>query len=148
MGVYNMAENSVIWGYILIGGGRPSRPAQRKLMKVIGVDMSKYGTLWEDVLPPRSTRPRTALEDRESLVMAALEGDKVHVVNPICLGASGKDVEWFVGALHEKGATVVIHDGARVFEPGDGLEELSKDVERMLHAYRVRKYRRGKGGAE
>lgn len=143
-----MAENSVNWGYILIGAGRPSRPAQRKLMKVIGIDMSQYGALWEDVLPPRATRPRTALEDRESLVLAAMAGDRINVVNPICLGASDKDVAWFVGALHDKGATVVIHDGARVFEPGDNISDLTDDVARLLHNYRVRKSRRGKGSAE
>lgn len=142
-----MASESVNWGYILVGNGRPRLTAQRKLLGAVGVDMSEYGPCWEDILPPRATRPRTALENRGHLIIATKKGDTVHVVNALCLGASGKDALWFVQSLHDKGVSLVIHDGAKVLEPGDELTALGEEVERGLHAYRMRKYRK-KGSKE
>jgi hypothetical protein len=139
--------DSVVWGYILIGPGRPERSTQRKVMTYAGANMSETGTVWEDKLPPRATRPQASLSERNMLILAAQNGDMVHVAALLCMGASGADAAWFAGQLGRKGASIVIHGDMREFAPGDDLTSLADDFDRErnnLHVKRSRAKARGK----
>lgn len=129
------------WGYILDGDGRPDLSLQRRVLALAGVDLGEFGSCWQDKLPGRGFRPRLVLEQREFLVAAAQAGDRVHVASPLCLGTSGPDLRWFIGALHERGTSVVVHDSARVFGPGADLSGLIAEFERARNALYVRRSR-------
>lgn len=132
---------SIKWGYILEGVGRPPLSGQRTVLGIANVDLSEGGTALRDRLPPRATRPRTALPGRELLLKAVMAGDTVHVVDMLCLGVSEADVEWFVGELQARGVTLVVHGGVKALEPGEDATELVKEFAQARHALHMRTYR-------
>ncbi|BAP94499.1 hypothetical protein [Aurantimonas phage AmM-1] len=132
---------SVNWGYILEGAGRPPLKSQRTILGIANVDMSEYGAAWQDRLPPRATRPRTALPGRELLLKAIAAGDFVHVVDMLCLGVSEPDVEWFVAELQARGVTLVVHGGVKALAPDEDASELVKEFGQARHALHMRRYR-------
>jgi hypothetical protein len=134
------------WGYILEGAGRPDLALQRRVLALAGVDLGEFGAGWHDKPTARPTRPRSFLRQREFLVQAAQAGDRVHVAEPLCLGMSGDDLRWFVGALHAAGASVVIHDTASTFPPGSDLTALVEEFERARNALYVRRSRQRSRG--
>ena len=132
---------SINWGYILDGAGRPPVKSQRTILGLANVDMSEYGAAWQDRLPPRATRPRSALPGRELLLKAVAAGDTVHVVDMLCLGVSEPDVEWFVGELQARGVTLVVHGGTKALEPGEDASDLVREFGQARHALHMRTYR-------
>jgi hypothetical protein len=129
------------WGYVLTGAGRPERDLQRRVMALAGVDLGEYGACWEDKLPPRATRPRSALVQREYLLQELAADDVVTVAALLCLGASPTDAEWFIHELWKRGARAVVHDGALVLEPNADLSEVLANFERARKALHVRRSR-------
>ena len=127
------------WGYVLLGAGRPDRDLQRRVMALVGVDMGEFGTYWEDTLPPRATRPRSALVQRKHLLQEVGSDDVVTVASLLCLGASPADAEWFIRQVWERGGRMVIHD--RAGDLGTDLTELLADFERQRAALHLRRSR-------
>jgi hypothetical protein len=132
---------AVIWGYILTGPGRPSRETQRKVMGFVGADVSAGGTIWEDALPPRATRPQNQLTERNFLLGAVSPGDRVHFASLLCLGVSGPDVDWMLDQLKQRGASAIIHDGIREIDPTEDRTEVLADFERARNAMHVARSR-------
>jgi hypothetical protein len=132
---------NVDWGYVLIGPGRPEREAQRRVMHYAGVKLDKIGTCWQDKPPPRPTRPRSALIERNLLLSAARSGDQVHVATLMCLGVSGTDAAWFAEELGKKDVMLIIHEGMREIRPGDDVTGLAEDFDRARNALQVSRHR-------
>ena len=132
---------ATIWGYILTGPGRPPRDTQRKVMGYVGADIGATGTIWEDKLPARATRPQSQLTERNFLLGAIKEGDQVHFASLLCLGVSGPDVDWMLDQLKRKGATAIIHDGIREIDPTEDRAALLADFERARNAMHVTRSR-------
>ena len=110
------------------------------------------GLCYQDALPPRATRPRSALSAREELVVRPEPGDLIYVADLLCLGVSRKDVAWFVDELHGRGATIVIHEGAQILKPGNDMAGLLERFARARNALYIRRFRakakgRGSGTA-
>lgn len=143
-----MRMEAVIWGYILTGPGRPPRETQRKVMGYVGAKVDGSGTIWEDVLPARATRPQNQLVERNYLLSAVKAGDQVHFASLLCLGVSGPDVDWLLDELKKRGATAIIHDGIREIDPTEDRTEVLADFERARHAMHVRRSRRKKQQSE
>lgn len=133
--------DSVKWGYILNGPGRPDRDTQRRVMHHAGADMSATGTVWEDKLPARATRPQSALVERNLLLGSVGSGDVVHVASLLCIGASGADAAWFAREAGRRGAVLVVHEGMREIAPGDDLEGLETDFNRARNTMHVARSR-------
>jgi hypothetical protein len=95
----------------------------------------------EDILPPRATRPRSALKEREHLLQALQTGDTVTAASLLCLGASPADAEWFIQQVWQRGANAVVHDTALVLAPDADLVEVLADFERARNALHVRRSR-------
>ena len=132
---------AVIWGYILTGPGRPPRETQRKIMGYVGAESGSTGTLWEDDLPARATRPQHQLFERNALLSAVRDGDQIHFASLLCLGVSGPDVDWFLDQLRKKGCRAIIHDGIREIDPTEDRSEVLADFERARNAMHVRRSR-------
>lgn len=132
---------AIIWGYILTGPGRPPRDTQRKVMGYVGADTSAGGTIWEDKLPARATRPQNQLTERNYLLGAVKEGDQVHFASLLCMGVSGPDVDWLLDQLKRRGATAIVHDGIREVDPTEGRAEVIADFERARNAMHVARSR-------
>lgn len=111
------------WGYILLGKGRPDADAQRQLLRAVGVDTGSAQHCHQDTLPPRPTRPLSAMPMRGFLAEHVQEGDTVHIVGILCLGVSPEDVHQFLSALLQAGATVAIHHEAIVLDPAKEMVE-------------------------
>ena len=139
---------SVIWGYVLIGPGRPSRTTQLKVMGYAGADIGPIGTVWEDELPERTTRPQSQLIERNILLNHISTGDQVHFADMLCLGVSPQDVDWFLDQLKQKGATAIIHTGIREIDPNDDRSEILADFEKARRALHVRRSRAKKRESE
>lgn len=129
------------WGYILTGPGRPDRQTQVKVMSFSGVDTGDYGTMWEDKLTARPTRPLSVLVQRGFLISAVGAGDRVHFATLLCMGVSGQDVGWLVKRLGELGATVMVHDGLHMLAPGEDPAVLIDAFERTRIALHTRRSR-------
>ncbi|WP_370285796.1 hypothetical protein [Pseudooceanicola nanhaiensis] len=131
----------VIWGYVLIGPGRPARATQLKVMGYAGADISSIGTVWEDELPARATRPQSQLTERNILLSTVRPGDQVHFADLLCLGVSPQDVDWFLDQLKRMGATAIIHTGIREIDPYGDRTEVLEDFEKARRAMHVRRSR-------
>jgi len=131
----------VVWGYMLLGEGRPDVSTQRRVMAFAGVDMSEIGTCWDDKLTQRTTRPQSQLEDRNILIKAVQAGDVVHFASLLCLGVSGTDVEWLLGQFRERGVTVVVHDGMDELVPGDDPAPMIENFEKRRVAMMAQRHR-------
>lgn len=132
---------SVDWGYVLIGPGRPERDTQRKVMAYAGANMSASGTVWEDRLPARATRPQAALAERNMLITAVGAGDTIHLASLLCMGVSGDDAVWFADHIGRKGAKIVVHGAMREIEPGADLAALKTDFNRERNNVQVARSR-------
>lgn len=132
---------AIIWGYILTGPGRPPRETQRKVMGYVGADTSDAGTIWEDKLPARATRPQNQLTERNFLLSAVKPGDHVHFASLLCMGVSGQDVDWMLEQLRVKGARAIVHDGIREIDPTEDRTEVLADFERARNAMHVARSR-------
>lgn len=128
-----------VWGYVLEGDGRPDPALQVRVACLHGASAA---TIWRDHLPARPTHPRSVLQQRGMLVGALKEGDRVLVATPLCLGLSGDDLRWFVYAAHDAGASVMVHELAAVYRPGDDLSDLVAIFERARNALYARRARR------
>ena len=132
---------ATIWGYILTGPGRPPRDTQRKVMGYVGANVSAAGTIWEDELPARATRPQNQLAERNYLLGAVREGDQVHFASLLCMGVSRPDVDWMLDQLKRRGATAIVHDGIREIGPTEDRAEALADFERARNAMHVARSR-------
>lgn len=139
---------ATIWGYILTGPGRPPRDTQRKVMGYVGADISAAGTIWEDKLPARATRPQNQLTERNFLLGAVEAGDQVHFASLLCMGVSGADVDWMLDQLKRRGATAIVHDGIREIDPSEDRAEVLADFERARNAMHVARSRAKKRKSE
>lgn len=127
-----------IWGYVLEGPGRPDVATQRQVLAISGVDLADGISYWRDTLPPRSTRPRSALPSREALSKAPTAGDLVVVSTLLVLGLSKEDVRWFVSEILDRGATVLVQDLGLTIDPTTELEDLLGRYDRSRSALYVR----------
>lgn len=139
---------ATIWGYILTGPGRPPRDTQRKVMGYVGADISTAGTIWEDKLPARATRPQNQLTERNYLLGAVKPGDQVHFASLLCMGVSGPDVDWLLDQLKRRGATAIVHDGIREIDPTEDRADILADFERARNAMHVARSRAKKRKSE
>lgn len=139
---------SVIWGYVLTGPGRPSRETQLKVMGYVGADLGNGGTVWEDDLPARATRPQSQLHERNFLLGNLSAGDRVHFASLLCLGVSPQDVDWMLDQLKRKGVTVIIHEGIREIDPADDRTGVLEEFEKARRAMHVRRSRAKKRESE
>ena len=114
---------------------------QRRVMAHAGVDLSDYGTCWEDTLSARTTRPQTQLESRNILLKSVMSQDTVHFASLLCLGVSAVDVEWLLGELRDRGVSVVIHDGVDELMPGDDPAPIIESFEKRRAALMARRTR-------
>jgi len=124
--------------------GRPPRKIQAERLKVLGVNTGRKGTLWTDTLD-RAKRHRTAgqtqLTERNGLIKAAMDGDKVIIADPMCLGVSPLDGEWFLAQLSEKNVTVMINGELYHIEPGRSTAAVIGEFARRLNVFNARKSR-------
>jgi hypothetical protein len=107
-----------IWGYALYGPGRPSKRAQRDVLKSLGVDVAEIGTLWEDEPKTGSGRRKGHLQGRQDLLDVLLPGNTVVVASPYCLGVGEEDVKWFLAELAQKGVSLITSAGTLHAGPG------------------------------
>ena len=123
--------------------GRPALADQRVALGACGVDLSKFGTAWQDRITRGSTRPRNQLTGRNDLLLAVRAGDTVVVAAPLCLGLSGADAEWFMRELHERGVAVIVNGDLARLDPGADLSEMVRRVAsaQNVHDVRVAKQR-------
>lgn len=133
-----MDAKTRIWGYVLEGPGRPDLATQRQVLAIAGVDLADGISYWHDILPPRSTRPRSALPAREALSKVPRSGDLLVVATLLVLGLSKEDVRWFVGEIRSRGASVLVHDLGLTIDPTTQLEELLGRYDRARSALYVR----------
>lgn len=134
------------WGYILQAPGRPALADQRLALGALSVDLSEFGTAWQDEIKRGSTRPRNQLKGRNDLLQAVQAGDTVVVAAPLCLGLSGPDAEWFLRELHERGVAVIVNGDLSRLDPGADLSEMVRRVAsaQNVHHVRVAKQRASK----
>lgn len=126
------------WGYILQAPGRPALADQRLALGALGVDLSEFGTAWQDKIARGSTRPRNQLTGRNDLLLAVQAGDTVVVAAPLCLGLSGPDAEWFMRELHERGVAVIVNGDLARLDPGADLSEMVRRVASAQNVHHVR----------
>lgn len=117
-----MNEHKRHWGYILLGKGRPEVEAQRQLLRAVGVDVGSARDCYLDTLPPRPTRPLTAMPMRAFLMQNVEAGDTVHIVGILCLGVSPDDAFQFISEVLRSGAAIAIHQEAIVLDPATEIE--------------------------
>jgi len=133
-----------VWGYILEMPGRPSLKKQREVLGALGVDIGKTGPLWADKLD-RAKRHRTAgrtqLAGRNSLINSVLAGDTVIVADPMCLGVSPQDAEWFLVLMSDMDVTVIVNGDLYRIEPGKSAAEVVGEFARKLNVYNARRSR-------
>jgi len=123
------------WGYILLMPGRPKAAEQKRVLTALGVDTGATGTAWTDRLSKAKRHRnagRTQLEERNALLMAAVEGDRVVVCDPTCLGVSAQDAAWFIEQLAEKKVALTVNGNLRQVAPGEDASELIADVARLI----------------
>lgn len=110
-------------------------------MGYVGARAEPHGTIWEDKLPERATRPQNQLIERNFLLAAVKPGDQVHFSSLLCLGVSGPDVDWILDQLKQRGATAIVHDGIREIDPSEDRAEVLADFERARNAMHVARSR-------
>lgn len=123
------------WGYILDMPGRPKVAEQRRVLTAMGVDMGVKGTCWRDRLKSakrHATAGQTQLVERNALLTAALEGDRVIVTDPTCLGVSSQDASWFAGQLAARKVSLTANGDLWHIEPGDDTAALINEVFRLI----------------
>ena len=119
------------WGYVLVAPGRPSRSDQIKTLEALGVDIGKRAMFWEDKIEVGKrgrNAGQTQLVGRNDLIGAALPGDRVVIANPLCVGLSALDAEWFLGQMRDKFVGVTVNGGLFRIAPGDDFSELVEEV--------------------
>jgi len=121
------------WGYILSAQGRPSAKRQRQEISLHGV----IEQVWCDQFEGQTTRPRKHLIQREQLLVAVNQGDKVVVTAPECLGLSERDVNWFLTELATRGVLLLVHSGTIVVDPGGSTRDLAAVVGRFHSKLRL-----------
>ncbi|SDF92322.1 hypothetical protein [Alloyangia pacifica] len=129
---------SIIWGYILEAPGRPPLAKQREVMRALGVDMSEFGTCWHDKITKGSTRPRSQLTGRNDLLLAVMEGDKVVIAAPLCLGLSERDAAWLLAELAERKVEVTVNGDLDTIKPGDDHSDMLRRVASAHNVHHVR----------
>ncbi|MBE9635799.1 hypothetical protein [Salipiger mangrovisoli] len=107
-------------------------------MRALGVDMSEFGTCWQDKITKGSTRPRSQLEERNLLLKGARKGDTVVIAAPLCLGISEKDAAWFLAELAECGAVVTVNGDLDTLKPGDDHSDMLRRVASAHNVHHVR----------
>jgi len=115
------SKSDATWGYILSAQGRPSAKRQRQ-------EISLHGVIEQvrcDQFEGQTTRPRKHLIQREQLLLAVNQGDKVVVTAPECLGLSERDVNWFLTELAIRGVLLLVHSGTIVVDPGGSTRDLA-----------------------
>lgn len=124
--------------------GRPNRADQLAVMRAFDLDTGKTGPLWSDKLD-KAKRHRTAgqtqLEGRNDLIRAVHAGDTVIVADPMCLGVSPLDGEWFLNQLAERGVTVTINGSLHRIEPGGATDNVVAEFARLLNNFNAAKSR-------
>jgi DNA invertase Pin-like site-specific DNA recombinase len=140
--------NSKTWGYILQGPGRPALAKQREILRALGVDVDmEYGPVWHDkldrVVGGKSAGERQ-LDERNGLLKAVQEGDRVVVAAPYCLGISERDAKVFIEALAKRGVTLVVSNDAWMVSPGSDASTLLAALVRQQNTTNVAAYRRRK----
>jgi hypothetical protein len=107
-----------IWGYALYGPGRPSKRAQRDVLKSLGVNVAAIGTLWEDEPKTGSGRRKGHLQGRQDLLNNLEPGNTVVVAAPYCLGVGEEDVKWFLAELAKRDVSLITSAGTLHAGPG------------------------------
>lgn len=137
-----------IWGYILQGRGRPLLEKQREALRALGVVLdTQYPPVWLDKIERSASGRKPGerqLDERNGLLLAVQEGDRVAAATPLCVGLSRKDVVWFVGELASRGVSLVVSNDAWLVEPGGDAEGLLVAVERQQNTAKVAAYRKRK----
>jgi hypothetical protein len=135
-----MASSPKTWGYALVAPGRPTLDQQRVTIAALGVDTGETGTLWIDRIE-RGKRGRNAgqtqLVARNDLLACVQSGDRVVVADPLCLGISSGDAEWFLTELAGRGVTVMVNGQLYQIAPGADLSEIVEEVARRQNAANV-----------
>lgn len=132
------------WGYILEMPGRPKLAQQRQALAALGADVSEFGTVWSDRLSRakrHATAGQTQLIGRNDLLRAVADGDRVCVADPMCLGVSPQDAEWFLGRMAEAGVTVAINGDLFVVKPGGDTAEVVSEFARRRNNFNAAKSR-------
>ena len=130
------------WGYILAAPGRPSVSEQRKVLAILGCDLSEVGTVWADHVKKVSTRPRGQLEEREAMLQAVQPGDTVVFATPLCVGGGVSDVAWFLPELQRLGVAIVVNGAVERIEPGDDVAGLAARFASAQNVEHVRQSKR------
>jgi hypothetical protein len=136
-----MDENvrrSLDWGYLLEAPGRPSLKSQQDFMRSAGVNMARYGTWWHDQIERGSSRPRSQLVERKTLMLAVYPGDTVHIAAEFCVGVSATDARWFILSLIERGVNLRI--AGKDIRVGC-IEEVVEEVGRRQNCLNVSTFR-------
>lgn len=123
------------WGYILLMPGRPKAAEQKRVLSALGVDVGQTGTAWTDRITKAKRHRnagRTQLAERNALLTAAVEGDRVVACDPTCLGVSAQDAAWFIEQLAEKRVALTVNGNLRQVKPGEDASELIADVARLI----------------
>lgn len=124
-------SNPKTWGYVLVAPGRPARSEQVKTLVALGVDHGKRAMIWEDQIAVGKrgrNAGQTQLTGRNDLIAAAMPGDRVVIANPLCVGLSPRDAEWFLGQMRDKDVTVTVNGGLFQIAPGDDITALVEEV--------------------
>lgn len=138
-----------IWGYILIGPGRPSQTKQRGMLAALGVNITgKFAPVWTDKVEGgreslAGYKGKGLLADRAGLLKAVVAGDCVAVAEPWCLGISPSDADAFIDALGVRGVSLIVGEEWRI-APGDDAEPLIAAVKRAQNTANVKAYRQRK----
>lgn len=134
------------WGYMLKGPGRPPIPKQRDILRALGVDVdAEHGPVMQDEVERCKPGPggaREQLESRGDLLKIVRQDDRVVVAAPYCLGVSRDDAAWFLGALAQAGAVLIVSNDAWLVAPGAKADRLLDEVARQQNATNVAEHRR------
>lgn len=126
------------WGYILDAPGRPALADQREALRILGADVSEFGTVWTDRIAKGSTRPRGQLVEREALLKAVQPGDTLVIAAAFCLGLSAKDADWFLSELGARGVAVIVNGDITRIEPGADVSGVVARVASAQNVHHVR----------
>jgi hypothetical protein len=141
-----------VWGYILLGPGRPPLQKQRDFLRIAGVKVDgAHPPVWLDKIEGGAKGPgsgRRQLDERNGLLLASQEGDKVVAATPYCLGLSEGDVRWFIDELRVRKISLVVSSAAKQVTPEADAKELLAEVAREQNTANVAAYRSRKSQAK
>tara|TARA_R110002126_G_scaffold290704_4_gene448324 strand:+ start:21753 stop:22178 length:426 start_codon:yes stop_codon:yes gene_type:complete len=126
-----------MWGYMLLGRGRPEALAQVSVMYTFNIET---GRIWSDTIT-KGQRGRGGgqrqLVHRNRLLSTLAAGDTVVVPAAYGLGVGATDAGWFLDQLASKKVSLIIGEGALSVDPAEDRAMILKEVKRAQNRTNV-----------